>query len=194
MDIESEWTMFHASIVKEAEQCIGRKVVGACHGGNTRTRWWTINQESIWAFLACGTPETAEGYRQAKQCMAVVIVEAKTRSWEEFSEAIDNDFRVALKRFWTTIRHLWKGKQCTINTVYSGDGVLLTFAKDAVGWGREYFEDLLNPTGMPSGEEAGPKDRGISFYMSRAEVAEVIKNPVAGLLKALDVLGLSWVI
>ncbi|TWW81822.1 hypothetical protein D4764_01G0016370 [Takifugu flavidus] len=38
-DIESEWTMFRASIVDAADRCCGCKVVGACRGGNARTRW-----------------------------------------------------------------------------------------------------------------------------------------------------------
>ncbi|KAI3361565.1 hypothetical protein L3Q82_013712, partial [Scortum barcoo] len=40
-DIESEWTMFSASIVDAAVRSCGRKVSGACRGGNPRTRWWT---------------------------------------------------------------------------------------------------------------------------------------------------------
>ena len=40
-DIESEWAMFRASIVKAADRSCGRKVVGACRGGNPQTRWWT---------------------------------------------------------------------------------------------------------------------------------------------------------
>lgn len=38
-DIESEWTMFHASIVEAVDRCCGCKVVGPCFGGNTCTRW-----------------------------------------------------------------------------------------------------------------------------------------------------------
>ena len=38
-DIESEWAMFLASIIKAADRSHGRKVVGACRGGNSRTRW-----------------------------------------------------------------------------------------------------------------------------------------------------------
>ncbi|TWW52971.1 hypothetical protein D4764_0013940, partial [Takifugu flavidus] len=120
-DIESEWTMFRASIVEAADRCCGRKVVGACRGGNARTRWWTpavrnavkLKKESYRALLACGTPEAAD-------------------------------------RFWTTIRRLRRGKQCTVNTVYSGDGVLLTSTRDVVDRWKEYFEDLLNPTNTPS--------------------------------------------
>ena len=40
-DIESEWTMFSTSIVDAAVQSCGRKVSGACRGGNPRTWWWT---------------------------------------------------------------------------------------------------------------------------------------------------------
>ncbi|TWW59276.1 R2DM Retrovirus-related Pol polyprotein from type II retrotransposable element [Takifugu flavidus] len=182
-DIESEWTMFRASIVEAADRCCGRKVVGACRGGNARTRWWIpavrdavkLKKESYRALLACGTPEAADGYRRAKRSAATAVAEAKTRAWEEFGEAMENDFRTASKRFWTTIRRLRRGKQCTVNTVYNGDGVLLTSTRDVVDWWKEYFEDLLNPTNTPSSEEAPGVDE------IRPES-----------LKALDVVGLSW--
>ncbi|TWW81090.1 hypothetical protein D4764_01G0009050 [Takifugu flavidus] len=189
-----------------ADRCCGRKVVGACCGGNARTCWWTsavrdavrLKKESYRALLACGTPEAAGGYRQAKRSAATAVAEAKTRAWEEFSEAMENDFRTASKRFWTTIRGLRKGKQYTVNTVYSGDGVLLTTTRNVVDRWKEYFEDLLNPTNAPSNEEAGPGDLGIGSHISGAEVAMVVKKLLGGkapgvdeicpeFLKALDV-------
>ncbi|TWW77398.1 R2DM Retrovirus-related Pol polyprotein from type II retrotransposable element [Takifugu flavidus] len=210
-DIESEWTVFRASIVEAADRCCGRKVVGACRGGNARTRWWTpavrdavkLKKESYRALLACGTPEAADGYRRAKRSAATAVAEAKTRAWEEFGEAMENDFRTASKRFWTTIRRLRRGKQCTVNTVYSGDGVLLTSTRDVVDRWKEYFEDLLNPTNTPSSEEVGPGDLEMGSCISGAEVAEVVKKLLGGKapgvdeirpesLKALDVVGLSW--
>ncbi|KAI3364477.1 hypothetical protein L3Q82_011269, partial [Scortum barcoo] len=75
-DIESEWTMFSASIVDAAVRSCGRKVSGACRGGNPRTRWWTPEvrdavrlkkEESYRTMLACGTPDAVDRYRQAKQ-------------------------------------------------------------------------------------------------------------------------------
>ncbi|TWW76582.1 hypothetical protein D4764_13G0012440 [Takifugu flavidus] len=179
-DIESEWTMFRASIVEAADQCYGHKVDGACRGGNARTRWWTpavrdavkLKKESYRALLACGTPEAADRYRQAKRSAATAVAEAKTRAWEEFGEA--------------TIRRLRKGKQCTVNTVYSGDGVLLTSTRDVVDWWKEYFEDLLNPTNTPSSEEVGPGDLGIGSHISGAEVAEVVKKLLGGKAPGVD--------
>jgi len=42
-DMESELAMFKASIVEA-----GQKAVGACRGGNLRTRWWTpVVKEAI---------------------------------------------------------------------------------------------------------------------------------------------------
>ncbi|TWW54384.1 hypothetical protein D4764_0180610 [Takifugu flavidus] len=116
---------------------------------------------------------------------------------------MENDFRTASKGCWTTIRRLRKGKQCTVNAVYCGDGVLLTSTRDVVDRWKEYFEDLLNPTNTPSSEEVGPGDLGIGSHISGAEVAEVVKKPLGGkapgvdeihpeFLKALDVVVLSW--
>ncbi|KAK3533908.1 hypothetical protein QTP70_034895, partial [Hemibagrus guttatus] len=169
-DIESEWTMFSTSIVDAAIQSCGRKVSGAGRGGNPRTQWWTLEvrdavklkKESYRAWLARGTLEAAEAYRQAKRTTAVVVSEAKTRVWEEFGEAMEKDYRTASGKFWQTVRHLRRGKQLSANTVYGGDGELLVSTGDIVGRWKEYFEDLLNPTDTPSVEEpeAGDSERG----------------------------------
>ncbi|KAI3365471.1 hypothetical protein L3Q82_010545 [Scortum barcoo] len=84
-----------------------------------RTRWWTpevrdaikLKKESYRAMLTCGTPPDAvDRYRQAKQAAAQAVLEAKTRVWEEFGEAMEEDYRSALEEilFWQTIRCLRK--------------------------------------------------------------------------------------
>ncbi|KAI3371832.1 hypothetical protein L3Q82_006714 [Scortum barcoo] len=111
-DIESEWTMFSASIVDA-------NAVRSC--GHAR-----LKKESYRAMLACGTPDAVDRYRQAKQAAARTVLEAKTRVWEEFGEAMEEDYRSASKRFWQTVRRLRRGKQYSANTVYSAGGELLT--------------------------------------------------------------------
>ncbi|KAI3369534.1 hypothetical protein L3Q82_007744 [Scortum barcoo] len=61
---------------------------------------------------------------------------------------------------------LRREKQCSANTVYSAGGELLTSTGDIVGWWKEYFEDLLNPTDMPSTEEAEAGDSKSIFCTS----------------------------
>ena len=211
-DIESEWAMFRSSIVEAAARCCGCKVVGACRGGNPRTCWWTpevrdavkLKKGCYKDLLACRTPEAADRYRLAKRTAAAVVAEAKTRAWEKFGETMEKDFRVASKRFWTTIKRLRRGKQCSVSTVYSAGGTLLTSTVDVVDRWREYFEDLLNPTNTPSSVgEAGPGEPVADSPITGVEVAEVVKKLHGGrapgvdeirpeYLKALDVVGLSW--
>ena len=125
------------------------KVVGASRGSNICNHWWTpvvrdavkLKKESYQA-LACGTTEATDRYEQAKWCAAMVVAEVKTWAWEEFGEAMENDFQTASKRLRTTIQRLRKGKQCTVNTVYSENGVLLTSTKDVVDRWREILQSV----------------------------------------------------
>ncbi|KAK3543175.1 hypothetical protein QTP70_012283 [Hemibagrus guttatus] len=209
-DIESEWTMFSSSIVDAAIRSCGRKVSGAVRGGNPRTQWWTLKvrdavklkKESYQAWLARGTPEAAEAYRQAKRTTAVVVSEAKTRVWEEFGEAMEKDYRTASGKFWQTVRRLRRGKQLSANTVYGGSGELLASTGDIVGWWKEYFEDLLNLTDMPSVEEPEAEDTEVDSFITQAEVTEVVQQLLGfkapgvdeicpEYLKSLDIVGLS---
>ncbi|KAK3534950.1 hypothetical protein QTP70_002031 [Hemibagrus guttatus] len=210
-DIESEWTMFSSSIVDAAIQSCGRTVSGAGHGGNPRTQWWTLEvrdavklkKESYRAWLAWGTPEAAEAYRQAKRTTAVVVSEAKTQVWEEFGEAMEKDYRTASGKFWQTVQRLRRGRQLSANTVYGGGGELLVSTGDIVGRWKEYFEDLLNPTDTPSAEEPEAEDSEVDSFITQAEVTEVVQQLLGGkapgvdeirpeYLKSLDVVGLSW--
>ncbi|KAI3356968.1 hypothetical protein L3Q82_003611 [Scortum barcoo] len=141
----------------------GRKVSGACRGGNPEP-----------------PPVVDTGkYRQAKQAAARTVLEAKTRVWEEFGEAMEEDYRSASKRFWQTVRRLRRGKQYSANTVYSAGGELLTSTGDIVGRWKKYFEDLLNPTDLPSNEEAEAGVSEVDSSITQAEVTEVVHKLLA---------------
>ncbi|KAI3353915.1 hypothetical protein L3Q82_005120 [Scortum barcoo] len=92
---------------------------------------------------------------------------------------MEEDYRwSASKRFWQTVRRLRRGKQYSANTVYSAGGELLTSTGDIVGRWKKYFEDLLNPTDLPSNEEA---EAGVSEVDSSITQAEVTEPPREGL-------------
>ncbi|KAI3362920.1 hypothetical protein L3Q82_011595 [Scortum barcoo] len=143
--------MFSASIVDAAVRSCGRKVSGACRGGNPRTRWWTpevrdavrLKKESYRTMLACGTPDAVDRYRQAKQAAARTVLEAKTSG---------------------------------LGGVRAG-GELLTSTGDIVGRWKKYFEDLLNPTDLPSNEEAEAGVSEVDSSITQAEVTEVVPSP-----------------
>ncbi|KAI3361249.1 hypothetical protein L3Q82_012921 [Scortum barcoo] len=102
-----------------------------------------------------------------------------------------------------SVRRLRRGKQYSANTVYSVGGELLTSTEDIVGRWKKYFEDLLNPTDLPSSEEAEAGDSEVDSSITQAEVTEVVRKLLGGkalgvdeirpeYLKSLDVVGLSW--
>ncbi|KAI3370271.1 hypothetical protein L3Q82_025053 [Scortum barcoo] len=197
-----------------AVRSCGRKVSGACRGGNPEPRWWTpevrdavrLKKESYRTMLACGTPDAVDRYQAGQASRAArTVLEAKTRVWEEFGgEAMEEDYRwSASKRFWQTVRRLRRGKQYSANTVYSAGGELLTSTGDIVGRWKKYFEDLLNPTDLPSNEEAEAGVSEVDSSITQAEVTEVVRKLLSGkapgvdeirpeYLKSLDVVGLSW--
>ncbi|KAI3367202.1 hypothetical protein L3Q82_008254 [Scortum barcoo] len=118
-------------------------------------------------------------------------------------KAMEEDYRSASKRFWQTVRRLRRGKQYSANTVYSAGGELLTSTGDIVGRWKKYFEDLLNPTDLPSNEEAEAGVSEVDSSITQAEVTEVVRKLRSGKApgwmrsalstsKSLDVVGLSW--
>ncbi|KAI3354354.1 hypothetical protein L3Q82_018882 [Scortum barcoo] len=132
--------------------------------------------------LACGTPDAVDGQVPAGQAShsPELVLEAKTRVWEEFGEAMEEDYRSALKKFWQTVLAPQKGE---------ADG------------GRNTFEDLLNPTDTPSNEEAEAGDSEVDLSITKA--TEVVRKLLCGrvlgvdeirpeYLKSLDVVGKSW--
>ncbi|KAI3369506.1 hypothetical protein L3Q82_007721 [Scortum barcoo] len=170
-DIESEWTVFSASIVDAAVR-----------------KLWT---QGFWCLLWRQPPNPvvdtgSKGCRQAEEgvrpCWPVGLLTQLTgtgrpskpqpgRSWRQklrsgrsSDEAMEEDYRSASKRFWQTVRRLRRGKkQYSANTVYSAGGELLTSTGDIVGLWKKYFEDLLNPTDLPSNEEAEAGDSEVDF-------------------------------
>ncbi|KAK3521648.1 hypothetical protein QTP70_014696, partial [Hemibagrus guttatus] len=84
-----------------------------------------------------------------------------------------------------------------------GGGELLASTGDIVGWWKEYFKDLLNPTDTPSVEEPEAEDSEVDSFITQAEVTEVVQQLLGGkaqgvdeirpeYLKSLDAVGLSW--
>ena len=71
------------------------------------------------------------------------------------------------------------------------------------GGGKNFFEDLVNPTNTSSTEDAEPGDFEVDSSITGAEVTEEVKKLHGGMapgvdqicpefLKALDVVGPSW--
>lgn len=66
----------------------------------SKPRCWTsevrdalrLKKDSYQARLACGTPEAADSYQQARHATALVVFGVKTLVWEEFGKALGKDY------------------------------------------------------------------------------------------------------
>ncbi|KAI3363612.1 hypothetical protein L3Q82_001244 [Scortum barcoo] len=140
-DIESEWTMFSASIVDAAVRSCGRKVSGQAK------------------------PQPGRSWRQK-----LGSGRSSVRPWRR---TIGRPRRDSGKPSGASASE--GGKQYSANTVYSAGGEMLTSTGDIVGRWKKYFEDLLNPTDLPSNEQAEAGDSEVDSSITQAEVTEVVQ-------------------
>ncbi|KAK0132409.1 hypothetical protein N1851_032714 [Merluccius polli] len=111
--------MFKTAIAEAAARSYGRKVAGACRGGNLRTRWWTpaakeaakLKKEAFWAWLAQGSPEAAdrlEGLRLQRSLKQKPELLTQTgdivRRWKEQFEELLNPTNTSSVREVLSIR------------------------------------------------------------------------------------------
>ncbi|KAK3512370.1 hypothetical protein QTP70_007360 [Hemibagrus guttatus] len=162
---------------------------------------WTMFSSSIVdaAIRSCGrkVSDAGPGGNPRTQWWTLEVRDAIKLKKESYRAC-----RTASGKFWQTVRCLRRGKQLSANTVYGGGGELLVSTGDIVGWWKEYFEDLLNPTDTPSVEEPEAEDSEVDSFITQAEVTEVVQllgGKAPGVdeicpeyLKSLDVVGLSW--
>jgi len=79
-----------------------------------------------------------------------------------------------------------------IQAVLSRSGDPLTSNEHIVGRCREHIEELLNPRDMHPGHKSEPEMSGLSVSISLIEVNGNRVGMRSEMLKALDVVGLSW--
>ena len=92
-------------------------------GGDQAKGAIKLRKDTYRSCLAWGIPKAAHSYWQAKRSAAWVVTVAKTQMWEEFCEAMEQDFQSTTKKFWQAIQWHRRGKQNSVHTVFGVGGV-----------------------------------------------------------------------
>ena len=118
-------------------------------------------------------------YSAARKTGATIVKQSKEKSWQEFGQKLDTDYRLANKLFSQTIRHL-RGKQTPVAT-FIGDtiGVLLKHQKVILNCWREYCCELLNTVTVQH-LEISQEQIGKEIYLTEVEMRKTIKSLKAG--------------
>ena len=145
--------MFRTAVISSATDCYGRERVGGMKRSEKRTPW--RNQKLKKLFVRKKGPikpglqighhlELRSQYSEARKAAATKAKLSKERAWKEFGKRLDDDFKMANKVFWQTIRRL-RGKRSRAAFFIEGSNGVTLKDQDAIlnRW-REYFSDLLN--------------------------------------------------
>ena len=130
-----------------------------------------------------------------EQSVAQLVNETITQVWEELEEAMEQDFQLVLKKFWQTVQQARRGKQNPVHGVLSVGRELLTSTESTVQQWKEYFKELLNPT-IPRRRQSQGLWAGLSHHWCCQTTTQwqflVMDEIRPKVLRALDVVGLSW--
>ena len=153
-DIGTEWCLFRSAVITSAFNCCGHKRVGGTKSSQKRTAWW--NQEVKEAIRAKkvaykvwlankSSAELCSQYSETRKAAATKVNLSKEKAWRVFGERLDDDFKMANKVFWRTIRRL-RGKRSLAAFIIEGSNGVTLKDQDAIlnRW-REDFSNLLNP-------------------------------------------------
>ncbi|KAI3366320.1 hypothetical protein L3Q82_000443 [Scortum barcoo] len=152
-DIESEWTMFSASIVDAM-------AVRSC---GTQGLWCLSWRQPPNPVVDTGS----KGCRQAEEGVLSDHVESCGTPWTQLT-GTGRPSKPQPGRSWR--QKLGSGRSsCRWGAVDLSTG-------DIVGRWKKYFEDLLNPTDLPSNEEAEAGVSEVDSSITQAEVTEVVQS------------------
>ena len=203
--------MFRTAVITSATNCCARRRVGGTKSSEKKAPWWNQEvKEAIYAKKVAykallankSSLELRSQYSEARKAATAKVEMSKERAWKEFGERLDDDFKMANKLFWLTIRRL-RGKRSQVAFFIEGsNGVTLKNQDAVLNWWREYFGDLLNPVDATSTQiPEGLVEEDIQI--TEADVNAVIKPLKTGkapgeddirleILKAMNMYDVRW--
>ena len=133
-DVETEWDLFKLAVITSAAATCCCKLVGGQMGNKKRTAWWNKKIKKAirakkTAFRDWLTNKSSEQlrlrYSAARKTAATIVKQSKEKSWKEYGQKLDTDYRSANKIFWQTIRCLRCRRTPCATFVEDTNGVLL---------------------------------------------------------------------
>ena len=197
VELNGGWKIFYSGVDAAMSQVLmpwwNQEVKEAICAKKVAYKAWLANKSSL---------ELRSQYSEARKATATKVKLSKERTWKEFGERLDDDFKTANKVFWQTIRHLRGKRSRAALFIEDSNGVTLKDQDAILNRWRDYFSDLLNPvdaTPIQIHEEQVEED----IQITEADVNAVIKSLKTGkapgeddirpeMLKAMNIYGVRW--
>ena len=154
---------------------------------------WLANKSSLKLCLQ---------YSEKCKAAATKVKPSIERARKEFGERLDDDFKMANKVFWQTIRHLRRKRSRAAFLIEGSNGVTLKDQGAILNRWRKYFSDLLNPL-VAASTQNHEEQVGKDIQITEAVVNALIKSLKTGkapgeddirpeMLKAMNIYGVFW--
>uniref|UniRef100_A0A1Y1MCV0 Reverse transcriptase domain-containing protein n=1 Tax=Photinus pyralis TaxID=7054 RepID=A0A1Y1MCV0_PHOPY len=146
--VEGMWTTFKCLVLRIAKQ-----VCGTCRTvkHKKQTAWWNEeikeqvrNKKRKWKkYLSTRTIADYMEYKQQRERVKRLVIDAKQRAWTDFGEKIEEESKGNQKLFFKMIKTLRKGKTRNTVSIRSREGEILTTDENIMNRWKEYFQELL---------------------------------------------------
>lgn len=130
-EVETSWQNIKKIMLEAAGLVSGTKKVGS---KGKKTAWWTDEIKEVvkekklaWKeYLRNKSQENYDRYRCKKIIVKNKVIEAKRRTWEDFGEKMEADFKENQKLFYRVIKSLRKDKAPVLKFIKDKRGNILT--------------------------------------------------------------------
>ena len=148
-EVEEQWSFFKHVLIKSASIACGTTCINI---NKKQTKWWNQQlkehvkiKKCKWKkYLQTHRQEDYDNYKTSRRKVKELVREEKTKSWEEFGNKLEKDYKSNQKLFFKTVKQLRKQKQAHIIQIKNRNGENLSEEHEIMNRWREYYETLLS--------------------------------------------------
>lgn len=178
-NLHENWNSLKEIILMTAKEVCTEKIVNT---SRKRTAWWseTVKEkvkekkDAYKKFITTKSEEDKEKYIEIRNEAKRLVREAKNKSWEDFGNSVEEDYRGNNRIFWKRLRSMRKkyGKPC--KSVRDENNKLATESKEVLETWRKFYGKKFEDTDRTEESEIR-EDLVGNMSISREEVKAAVK-------------------
>ncbi|KAI5747504.1 hypothetical protein M8J77_015356 [Diaphorina citri] len=184
-NLEDMWAKWKTIILESAAYVCGISTKGPFR---KLTHWWSEEiktmihlKKSLWRkYLASRTRTDYEEYKTQRIRVKNAVLVAKSNSWKEFGEKMENAYKDNRKLFYRILKRLRTDKECPLKFIKDRSGNLITSPEGIMERWKQYFEELL----ADSNNLSSPSSQDPTSNIEPSTYSETEGNITMGEMKA----------
>lgn len=190
-NIEDMWTTFKYIITEATKYACG--TIRETHN-RKQTHWWNAEvkvevkkKKQKWKkYLNTKNGDDYEDYKRQRKIVKEAIKKSKERTWEEFGNTLEENFKENQKLFYRTLKCCKNRQQPTLKQLHDKQGRILKKEDEIIKRWKEHFEELLEESQTcEENERKEEQESGIARIDIETEAEEITKGELINVLNKL---------